>query len=85
MIVGTGGMGGGASCSGELGSAVALRLLRPLSFGAEVSTAAFLTDPFPLVDFFGRGVSSPSTFFKREDRRGVGSGDGDRGGSGVGV
>jgi hypothetical protein len=52
MIVGTGGMGGGASRSGEVGSAVALRLLRPVSFGAEVSTAASLTVPFPRVDFF---------------------------------
>jgi hypothetical protein len=75
-MVGTGGMGGAASCSGDVGSAVALRLLRPVSFGAEVSTSAFLTVPFPRVDFLGRGVSSPSTFFNRDDRRGVGSGDG---------
>ena len=85
MMVGTGGMGGGASCSGEVGSAVALRLLRPVSFGAEVSTAASLTVPFPRVDFFGRGVSSPSTFFSRDERRGVGSGERSGAGSGVGV
>lgn len=52
MIVGTCGMGGGASCSGDVGSAVALRLLRGVSFGAEVSTAASLAVPFPRVDFF---------------------------------
>jgi hypothetical protein len=85
MMVGTEGMGGAASCSGEVGSAVALRLLRPVSLGAEVSTAASLIVPFPRVDFFGRGVSSPSTFFNREERRGVGSGEGSRAGSGVGV
>jgi len=84
-MVGTEGTGGGASCSGEVGSAVALRLLRPVSFGAEVSMSAFFTEPLPLVDFLARCVSSPSTFFNREERRGVGSGVGERGGSGVGV
>jgi hypothetical protein len=79
------GTGGGASCSGEVGSAVALRLLRPVSLGAEVSIAASLTEPFPRVDFFWRGVSSLSTFFSLDERRGVGSGDRSRGGSGVGV
>lgn len=75
-----------------MSSAVAFRRLRPpVSFGggAEVSTAAFLTDAFPLVDRLVLGVSSASSVasvrFKREDRRGVGSGDGSRGGSGVGV
>jgi hypothetical protein len=47
VIVGTGGTGGVASRSGEEGSAVALRLRRPVSFGADVSMAAFLINPLP--------------------------------------
>ena len=59
MMVGIEGMGGGASGSGDMSSAVAFRLLRPVSFGgSDVSTAAFLTLPFPLVDLFVFGVSS---------------------------
>lgn len=61
MIVGIEGMGGGPSSSGDIGSAVALRLLRPVSRGAEVSTAASLTVPLPRVERFERpGVSSES-------------------------
>lgn len=53
-------MGGGPSGSGDVSSAVAFRLLRPVSFGgSEVSTAAFLTLALPpLVDRFDLGVSS---------------------------
>lgn len=59
MIVGIEGTGGGPSGSGDMSSAVAFRLLRPVSLGgSEVSTAAFLTAPFALVDRFDFGVSS---------------------------
>ena len=58
-MVGIEGTGGGPSGSGDLSSAVAFRLRRPVSFGgSEVSTAAFLTLPFPLVERFDFGVSS---------------------------
>lgn len=92
MMVGMEGMGGAASGSGDMSSAVAFRRLRPVSLagGADVSTAAFLTPPLPRVVRLLRGVSSScsvaaSPRLRRDDRRGVGSGLGSRGGSGVGV
>ena len=78
VIVGIGGTGGGGS--GDLAfSEVAFLVRRGVSFGVDVSTAAFLTDPLLLV-FGPFDVDSSAASFRlsREDLRGVGGGVVDR-------